>query len=276
MKKSELLALLARLELHPSRKLGQNFLIDDNMLDAMVRASAPVAGESVLEIGPGTGVLTRRLLAAGCRVTAVELDHRLAAYLRSELGEQENFRLIEGDACKQDYQELMGDEPFRCIANLPYSCGSVFLAVIAALSNPPTELYVLLQKEMGDRLTATIGTKEYGSLTCRLQWLYAISLVRNVPQGVFFPPPEVMSAYIRLKRLPEIPAVALRQRAALLVNTAFSQRRKKITGLLSKYDFQQPLASLLDEMQISPDSRAENLTPAQYLQLAEKLKDDAR
>jgi len=269
MKKSELLALLARLEIHPSRKLGQNFLIDDNMLDALVRASSPVAGETVLEIGPGTGVLTRRLLETGCQVTAVELDHRLAAYLREEFGAHQNFRLIEGDACKQDYQELLGDAPFRCIANLPYSCGSVFLAVIATLQNPPTELFVLLQKEMGDRLTAAVDTKEYGSLTCRLQWLYDISLVRTVPPGVFFPPPEVMSAYVRLKRLPTIPALELRQRATILVNAAFSQRRKKITGLLGKYEFRRPLPDLLEALRISPDSRAENLTPEQYLQLAE-------
>ena len=274
MKKRELCGLLDQLGLHPSRRLGQNFLVDENMLDAMVRAAAPAAGEQVLEIGPGTGVLTRSLLAAGCRVTAVEIDHRLADYLRRELGGDDGFTLIEGDACKIDYDRLFAaGVPYRCLANLPYSCGSVFLAGLTILENPPQEAFILLQKEMGDRLLASPGTKDYGALTVRLAWLYETSLVRQVPPGVFFPPPEVMSVYLRLTARPGRPATALRRKAARLAMAAFAQRRKKAAGLLERLCGAPAVQQAFAKLGIPPDARAENLTPNQYLQLAENLPD---
>lgn len=271
MKKNELCKLLESLNLRPSRKLGQNFLVDDNMLDAMVRAAAPRTDEAILEIGPGTGVLTRRLLQAGCQVTAVEIDHRLAEYLREALGDKPNFRLLEADACKTDYAAIFGTAPYRCLANLPYSCGSVFLARLVELDNPPQEAFVLLQKEMGDRLTAVPGTKDYGSLTVRLAWLFDTSLVRLVPPGVFFPPPEVMSAYICLKGRADRPSPALRRAASRLVIAAFAQRRKKALGLLEQLCGKDAVKPAFLQLGLSPDARAENLTPEQYLQLAEIL-----
>ena len=116
MNKAELLAVLARLDIKPSRRLGQNFLLDPNLLDAMVRLSGACAGQRVLEIGPGTGALTERLLASGCDLTAVELDHRLAGYLRERFADRANFRLVEADACRIDLGELMGGEPFAFAA----------------------------------------------------------------------------------------------------------------------------------------------------------------
>ena len=163
MNKSELLALLERLEIHPSRRLGQNFLIDPNMLDSLVRSAGVVEGDTVLEIGPGTGTLTERMLAAGARVQAIELDHRLAGYLRDErFKDDKAFSLLEADACRTDLDSLMGQAPFRCVANLPYSCSSQLLASLTSMANQPQDIHVLLQKEMADRLTAKAGTKEYG------------------------------------------------------------------------------------------------------------------
>ena len=156
MTKKELLAVLAELDLHPSRRLGQSFMVDPNMLDAIVRDAAPVAGEAVLEIGPGLGALTRRLLAAGCRVTAVELDRRLAAYLRRTFADSPGFRLVEGDACRLDLGSLMG-EAYRCVSNLPYASSSVILVRLAAADPPPLEIVALLQKEMAARLAAETG-----------------------------------------------------------------------------------------------------------------------
>jgi len=136
MKKAELCALFERLGLHPSRKLGQNFLVDVNLLEAMVRDAAPMAGERILEIGPGAGTMTEKLLESGCDLTAVEIDYRLVSWLRERFAGKSNFRLLEGDACKLDYQQIFGEAPYRCIANLPYSCGSVFLANISEQPNP--------------------------------------------------------------------------------------------------------------------------------------------
>ncbi|MBR4370880.1 MAG: hypothetical protein IKS92_07525, partial [Victivallales bacterium] len=142
MNKSELLALLERLEIHPSRRLGQNFLIDPNMLDSLVRSAGVAEGDRVLEIGPGTGTLTERMLAAGARVQAVELDHRLAGYLRDErFKDDELFSLTEADACRLDLDALMGDAPFRCVANLPYSCSSQLLASLTGMANQPQDIH---------------------------------------------------------------------------------------------------------------------------------------
>ncbi len=265
----ELRDLLAGLGIHPSRRLGQNFMVDANLLAAMIRDAAPQPGQQVLEVGPGTGVLTRLLLAAGCQVTAIELDHRLAAYLREALGSQPGFRLVEGDACRADYAELFGATPFRCIANLPYSCSSVFLATMADLDNAPTDLHVLLQREMAERLAAAAGTKDYGALSVRLQLSYTVSVVRTVPPQVFWPAPEVGSAWMRFVRRADGGPLALRRRAGELAALAFSQRRKKAAKVLGERLGGTPATvALLAQAGLSPEARAEEFSPADFTRLA--------
>jgi 16S rRNA (adenine1518-N6/adenine1519-N6)-dimethyltransferase len=265
----ELRDLLAGLGIHPSRRLGQNFMVDANLLAALVRDADPRPGQSVLEVGPGTGVLTRRLLAAGCQVTAIELDHRLAAYLRTALGAQAGFRLIEDDACRVDYAGLFGTTPFRCIANLPYSCSSVFLAVMADLDNAPADLHVLLQREMADRLGAAPGSRDYGALSVRLQLRYSATMVRTVPPQVFWPPPEVSSAWMRLVQRSDADPTDLRRLAGELAAGAFSQRRKKAAKVLSERLGGTPLAlSLFARAGLSPEARAEQFSPADFVRLA--------
>lgn len=272
MNKSELCALLTELGVHPSRKLGQNFLLDPNLLDALVKSAELQPGERILEIGPGTGVLTSRLLAAGCEVTAVELDWRLAAYIERSYGHlAPRFRLIQGDACKQDYDALMGAEPYRCVANLPYSCSSPFLATMASLANPPRELHVLLQKEMADRLTAAPRSKDYGVLTVRLALRYEMTLIRTVAPEVFFPPPEVMSAFVRLRLRPERPSPEQWAVATRLATLAFSQRRKQARRLLSTAYPTAAVAKAFATLGLAEGARAEDITPAQFLQLAAEL-----
>lgn len=268
----ELRDLLADLGIHPSRRLGQNFMVDANLLAAMVRDADPRPGQQVLEVGPGTGVLTRRLLAAGCQVTAIEFDHRLAAYLRGALAGQPGFRLVQGDACRADYDGLFGTTPFRCIANLPYSCSSVFLAVMADLDNAPTDLHVLLQREMADRLSAIPGGKDYGALSVRLQLRYAASVLRAVPPQVFWPPPEVGSAWMRLAGRADLGSAALRRRAGELAAIAFSQRRKKAARVLADHlGGMQVTAALFAAVGLSLEARAEQFSPADYARLAAGL-----
>lgn len=275
MRKVQLVALLDRLGLHPSRKLGQNFLVDENCLAALVRAAAPLPGQEILEIGPGTGALTRRLLEAGCRVTAIEFDHRLAEYLRGELGGCGAFRLIEGDACRMDCGGLFAPGGrWRCIANLPYSCGSVIIARFCAAENPPESLHILLQREMGERLCARPGSGEYGALTVRVALSYRPQIVRIVPPGVFFPPPEVESAYVQLGALADRPPAPVRALAAKLAQAAFAQRRKQARKLLAScrpgFDFDAALAG----MGLPAMCRAEEISPAQYAALARRILDD--
>jgi 16S rRNA (adenine1518-N6/adenine1519-N6)-dimethyltransferase len=269
MRKAELCALFERLGFYPSRRLGQNFLLDMNLLDAMLRDAAPLAGEKILEVGPGAGALTDRLLASGCDLTAVEIDRRLVAWLRERFAGRSNFTLLEGDACKIDYQEIFAAAPYRCIANLPYSCGSVFLANISEQANPPRELFVLLQKEMGDRLIATPGTKEYGVLSVRLAIRYQISMLRTIPPKVFFPEPEVFSAFLKLSLKKELPPPELTTLARKLAGCAFSQRRKKTARLLQNRYPTAPIQMAFEKLGLALDSRAENISPEQYLALAE-------
>ncbi len=271
MKRKELFAVLEKLDMHPSKSLGQNFLVDENCLDALVREASPLPGESVLEVGPGMGALTRRLLAAGCQLTAVEFDSRLAAYLREELGGEKEFRLLQEDACKTDYDALFpSGTPYRCIANLPYSCASVILARMTSAANPPRSLHILLQKEMAERLAAAPGTPQYGLLTVRLAFQYLPRVARLVPRGVFFPPPEVDSAFLALEaRETPLAEPALRERAGKLAAAAFSQRRKQVKKLLEPLLPQVDVTHALEEMGLPATARAENLTPQQYIQLAQ-------
>ena len=269
MHKAELLSLLQRLELHPSRKLGQNFLLDENCLGALVRDAAPSAGERILEIGPGTGVLTERLLDAGCQVTAIEYDARLATFLREKFAGQKALTLIQGDACHEDFAALFpSGVAWRCIANLPYSCASVLLANLNACANPPSALHVLLQREMAERLTAAPGTKEYGVLTVRLAFSYRPSICRIVPRSVFFPPPEIDSAFLALVRREDAPPSNVRARAAQIAGIAFAQRRKQARRLLESALPHADVRSAFAALGIPADARAEVVTPSQFLKLA--------
>ena len=163
MKKQQLMDIMTSLGMRPGRGLGQNFLLDGNLLDYIVRTSGAAPGMTVLEVGPGFGALTRGLLEAGAEVYAIEFDRRLIHYLKKEFTMPE-FHLIEGDACKVDFaSQLPQDRPFRCIANLPYAISSVFIARLLTLDNPPTNWFFMLQKEMAQRLAADVKTKNYGA-----------------------------------------------------------------------------------------------------------------
>ncbi|MBR5079984.1 MAG: ribosomal RNA small subunit methyltransferase A [Victivallales bacterium] len=272
MNKSELLALLERLEIHPSRRLGQNFLIDPNMLDSLVRSAGVVEGDTVLEIGPGTGTLTERMLAAGARVQAIELDHRLAGYLRDErFKDDKAFSLLEADACRTDLDALMGEAPFRCVANLPYSCSSQLLASLTAMTNQPQDIHVLLQKEMADRLTAKAGTKEYGVLTVRLGLLYEISTVKTIPKNVFFPPPEVVSAFVRMRLRPKRPPRDVMASVSHVAGLAFGQRRKKTCRMLEPEYGAERVAAAFAAASLTEDVRADAITPQAYVRLGMEL-----
>ena len=150
MKKSELDQLMMSLGIAPNRKLGQNFLIDDNFLDALIRLADVKPGDRIIEVGPGFGALTSRLLKTGASVAAIEFDRKLAAWLRMTYANR-GLCLIEGDACRVDIASIYGiDTPFRLISNLPYSAGTVIVANMLTLKTPPSEMFIMLQKEVAE------------------------------------------------------------------------------------------------------------------------------
>ncbi len=270
MNKSELVAALNELQMRPGRGLGQNFLLDGNLLDAIARITAPEPGENILEVGPGFGALTRRLLSAGARVTAVEYDRRLAGYLRRTLV-SENLRLIEADACKVDYRELFPRGGFRAIANLPYSISSVFIARMLELDDPPERMFFMLQREMGERLAAVPGGREYGALSVRVQLEYRVRINRIVPPEVFYPPPEVDSALVEFQRHHKFNlSAAQRARLRGIVNSAFAQRRKQLGKVLAGV-YGSAAAEALKMAGIAPEIRPDKLACDDFLHLGRGL-----
>lgn len=272
MRKEELLTIFEQYDFHPSKTLGQNYLIDPNMLDFIVRTVAPQASEKILEVGPGFGVLTQKLIESGANVVAVEFDRRACDYLRNTL-DASNFTLIESDALRIDFSELIdGDENVRFIANLPYSISSPLIAKMTDLPVPPQYMFFMLQKEMAQRLAAKVGTSAYGALSVRAQALYDVSIIKTVPPEVFFPRPEVASALIQFERKAIYPDFELRSLLGRLTKTVFSQRRKKMLKLMATIIDKTVAEEALAECGISPQARAEEVDIETYLRLSEKLR----
>lgn len=272
MNKRELLAELERMGMRPGRGLGQNFLLDGNLLDAIARAAAPAPGETILEVGPGFGALSRRLLDAGAELYAIEFDHRLAEYLREKLAPAyPNFHLLEADACRADLDAFLPPGPFRAAANLPYSIGSVFLGRMLELDRKPDNMVFLLQKEMGLRLSAAPGCGEYGALTVRTALYYGVKLLRAVPPEVFYPAPAVDSALVAFARRPDNPDPEIARKLPGVVKTVFAQRRKQLGKVLgNNYGRDKALAALA-ALEIPPETRPERLSTEQFVRLTGEL-----
>ena len=270
--KQQLHTALESIGMRPGRGLGQNFLIDSNLLDYIVRLSAPCPGEIVLEVGPGFGALTQKLLNTGAEVYAIEFDHRIANYLREHYT-RENFHLTEADACRVDFTKLLPqDRPFRAIANLPYSISTILIARMLDLPHPPQEMFFMLQREMGERLTAPVGTKEYGALSVRTALHYTVKLEKIVPPTVFYPEPEVESAILSFRRHERYSAE--KELCRLLpgvVKTVFAQRRKQIGKLLSANYGKDKAMSALKKLNIAPETRPDKLSVDEYAQLTKLL-----
>ncbi len=274
MNKQELISTLESLGMRPGRGLGQNFLLDGNLLDWIVRNSGAKAGDTVLEVGPGFGALTEKMVQAGFLVTAIEFDHRLAEYLRKKFASKENFRLIEMDACKVDYDELFPvGTSYRAVANLPYAISSVFIAKILESKNLPESMFFMLQKEMGERLAAKSGTKAYGALSVRTQLLFEVNVEKIVPPQVFCPPPEVDSALVSFKKLSDSRCPAdLLNITSLLVRSLFNQRRKQMGKVLGTLIGKDNSAAVMEKASLPWEIRPDKLEIEQFIELAQLSK----
>ena len=271
MKRQELLELLTKLDMQPSKKLGQNFLLDNNLIDLIVRSAKLKDNDNVLEIGPGTGHLTEIILKHNVSLTAIEYDLRLAEYLTDHFKDKENFKLIQADAGRVHFDELVGDKPWICLANLPYAVSTVILGRLLEIQNPPERMILLLQKEMADRIAAQPGIKNYGSLSVRVQSFFEAKVIRKVPPDVFCPRPDVDSAILGLERRDYIISVEERKKLFPIIKLAFSQRRKKMIKVLKSQYKEDKLIDAFKALNIDLNARAENLTVKQYLKLAELI-----
>jgi len=260
---------------HPSRALGQNFLIDRNVLEAIVAAAGVGEGERVLEIGPGLGVLTEVLLQAGASVTAVEKDARLAAYL-AEAFKHPALRVITADALELPLDELLSPPFDRCVSNLPYSVGTRILLDIARHPAAPHSITVLVQTEVAERFAAKVGEAERGQTGVWLQRDYDVKIVRAVKASCFWPRPEVGSTLVRLDRHPCPLSAEERHCFEALTRHAFMHRRKQMKAALrqlpaplSRSD--EELARLLEAADVDAQGRPETLSNGQWLVLAKEF-----
>lgn len=272
MKKNELAALMKQRGIAPLRQLGQNFLTDNQFLDYMVRLAAPGKDDRILEIGPGFGALTERLLAAGVKhLCAIEIDRKLAEYLHENLVPH-GLDLREGDACRMKLDDIFGPGvDFRVISNLPYSAGTVAVVRLLDLTTPPADMILMLQKEVALRFIADPGTDAYGSLSVRLAAVYSASILRTVPPDLFYPRPEVDSCVVHLVRKDPIPSASLRKILSTLVRSAFAHRRKKMFKQTAAVFGEEALRAAMKKTGVPPDIRAEKVSPEDFLAMARLL-----
>ena len=267
---SEVKALLAQLDFRPSKVLGQNFLIDSNILKILLATADLSPGDAVIEIGPGLGVLTECLTLGAGKVVAIEKDHRLAAYLRQRFQKTPNLELIEADALDVDLDKHLAAGCNKVVANLPYSVASRLLVNLAEAPRRPKQMVVTVQNEVADRLTAKADTDDYGLLSVILQLRYEISIRKEISPSCFYPPPEVRSAIVNmvLRKPPEEPGDY--DQFKNLLKLCFSKRRKQIFGILRKtYPKSE---SALAQLKLDPQSRPETLTPEQWVRLSNELR----
>lgn len=257
----------------PSKSLGQNFLIDRNVLEAIVEAAGVRAGERVLEVGPGLGVLTQALLRRGAEVVAIEKDRRLARHLVEWVGTAEGLRVVTADALRVDWDDLFSAGFDRCVSNLPYSVGTRILMDMALHPRAPRVFTVLVQSEVAERFAAAHGTEARGQAGVWLQLDYTVQLARKVRAVCFWPRPEVESTVVRLEHHGNDLTEAERAWFFALTRHAFMQRRKQLYAVLRKTVQGQRLGeatlqAVLERAQIAPQERAEQISNEQWQALA--------
>jgi 16S rRNA (adenine1518-N6/adenine1519-N6)-dimethyltransferase len=263
--------VIQRHNLAASKALGQNFLLDEQLLARIAALPGNLDGAAVLEVGPGPGGLTRALLRAGARVTAIEMDRRCLPAL-AELGESfpGQLTVIEGDALKIDHNALMHGEPFHVLSNLPYNVGTaLFVRWLSGQEWPPLwqSLTLMFQREVADRIVAVAGDDAYGRLAVLANWRADARLAMKVHRSAFTPPPKVMSAIVHVTpgAMPEGVSARILER---LTEAAFGQRRKMLRQSLKGVPGAlEALASLgIDETR-----RAETVSVEEFVSVARTL-----
>lgn len=272
MRLSEIRRVLESEQIHLTKSLGQNFLHDSGQLARIIAAAELTDQTNAVEIGPGLGALTQRLLETARHVLAIEKDRRLFEFLCNRFGAEPRLTLVHADAL--DYLRGRDDDwsNWKLVSNLPYSAASPILVEFAKGPNPPERMTVTVQWEVSQRLAAESGAEEYGVLTLLVQLRYQVKSIFRIPPGCFFPVPEIDSGCVTLERRPNLLLAKGQVRAfEKIVKRGFSQRRKMMLKLL-KADWPLPaLEAAFAELGIPAQARAETVTLEQYVQLTRML-----
>ncbi|MBW4504232.1 MAG: 16S rRNA (adenine(1518)-N(6)/adenine(1519)-N(6))-dimethyltransferase RsmA [Scytonema hyalinum WJT4-NPBG1] len=270
-------------KVRPRKQFAQHWLKSEKALNEIIQASQLQSTDCVLEIGPGTGILTRRLLPLVQSLVAVEIDRDLCKVLTKEFGRKENFLLVQGDFLELDLPSLLAPFPAfqnqnKVVANIPYNItGPILEKLLGTIANPNLEPYdsivLLVQKEVAQRLAAKPGSKAFGALSVRVQYLADCELIYTVPAGAFYPPPKVDSAVVRLVPRQFEPQATDTRRLETLVKLGFGEKRKMLRNNLQSVVERDRLSQLLEKLEINPQARAEQLSVSQWVALANEFGD---
>lgn len=257
-----------------SKSLGQNFLIDDSVLEDIVTGADVNSDDLVIEIGPGVGSLTAQLLNKAKKVVSIELDNDLIPILESELGDQPNFTLIHNDALKVDFNEIIGDEKsVKLVANLPYYVTTPIIVKLLKEGYNFKSLTIMIQKEVAERIDAEPNCKDYGSLSLLVQYYCNTKIIRKVSPGCFIPQPKVDSIVIRLDRL-EAPRVTVQDEKLMfdIIRNAFNMRRKTLWNGVKFLGLpKDKLEEAFKNADVDPKRRGETLSLEEFATLADEI-----
>lgn len=269
MTKADVQKLLRETGLRPDRAAGQHFLLDETVVERMADLAQVKKNETVLEIGPGFGVLTKTLLRRGAKVIAIELDQRLATFLKSELADEKNATIVQGDVFRVRLDELVSDGKYKLVANVPYSATSGIFRQFLSQAPRPTSMTVLIQREVAQRIVAPPG--EMSLLSLSVQYYGRPQLGFSVEPGAFVPIPAVYSAVVHVSDIH--PGEASAEKMFRLARMGFAGRRKQLQNSLAA-GLHRPateVADILLKTGIAPEIRPQELSVQNWLTLAKSI-----
>ena len=277
----ETIKIIQKNDFRFQKRFGQNFLIDENVLQNIIRSSEITKDDCVLEIGPGIGTMTQYLCEAAGAVAAVEIDKNLIPILHDTLSEYDNVEIINQDILKVDIaalaEEKNGGKPIKVVANLPYYITTPIIMGLFESHVPIESITVMVQKEVADRMQCGPGTKDYGALSLAVQYYAKPEIVANVPPNCFMPRPNVGSAVIRLTRHEKPPVEVTDEKLMFrLIRASFNQRRKTlVNGLKNASDLtytKEQIEAAIEAIGQPLTIRGEALSLSQFAQLTNQLK----
>ena len=275
--------ILQKYNFNFQKKFGQNFLIDEHVLDKIIRAAEITKDDYVLEIGPGIGTMTQYLACAAREVTAVEIDRALIPILEDTLKEYDNVSIINEDILKVDIaalaKEKNGGRPIKVVANLPYYITTPIIMVLFESHVPLESITVMVQKEVADRMQVGPGTKDYGALSLAVQYYAEPYIVANVPPNCFMPRPAVGSAVIRLTRHQKPPVEVMDEKLMFrLIRASFNQRRKTLAnGLKNSGELnlsKEVITAAIEKLGKGSSVRGEALDLEEFARLTNIIKEE--
>lgn len=275
--------ILQKYNFNFQKKFGQNFLIDEHVLDKIIRAAEITKDDYVLEIGPGIGTMTQYLACAAREVTAVEIDRALIPILEDTLKEYDNVSIINEDILKVDIaalaKEKNGGRPIKVVANLPYYITTPIIMGLFESHVPLESITVMVQKEVADRMQVGPGTKDYGALSLAVQYYAEPYIVANVPPNCFMPRPSVGSAVIRLTRHQKPPVEVMDEKLMFrLIRASFNQRRKTLAnGLKNSGELnlsKEVITAAIEKLGKGSSVRGEALDLEEFARLTNIIKEE--